>query len=528
LREEVAQLRLEVSEARQTKLSLKTQLEEDHAAVLKVEQALMKRHLELEAVTKERDGLYEKVKQLENTINVLSSEIKRRDVLLETVGANMKELESTNKHLTDTLLRMKSAEAQRLDAETSQVDAFARGQLRAIERGDEAAVFPHPLKLSRHVSDSFKEVGSPGERRSSELGVRRTISADVDYTSSDSILMSASFQERKECVPAGLKRQLSTRHSQGPAPCVRYSRSGLLLASGGSDGLVRVWDARTGGQRGTLRGMTGAVFALAFAYGDEGVLATSGDGRVCLWDLHTKKTQVFLGHTKRVTACAFKSETDAITGSSDRTLRTWDVRTAQSSEIQCESACNALSVFSDGDLFASGHVDCAVRFWSPKIRGKVCELKNLHGQQCTGVEFSKYGNILATLGRDNVVHIVDVRTYRTLRSLGPHLHDPGKSVNSPSHPRGSGSGLGAGARAYVNGVNWGRAVLSPADQFVAAGSADGTIHVWQTETGTLQAVLTSDSSRGGEGDVSVNGLDWNTNGFQIASSDGLGAVRLWE
>ncbi|MEV5414011.1 WD40 repeat domain-containing protein, partial [Thermopolyspora sp. NPDC052614] len=108
-----------------------------------------------------------------------------------------------------------------------------------------------------------------------------------------------------------------------------------LLATGGEDGTVRIWDTATGTAQAELTGHDRGVLAVAAFPSPHGrtLLATGGeDGTVRIWDTATGTARTVLtGHDRGVLAvAAFPSphgRTLLATGGEDGTVRIWDTAT---------------------------------------------------------------------------------------------------------------------------------------------------------------------------------------------------------
>lgn len=81
-----------------------------------------------------------------------------------------------------------------------------------------------------------------------------------------------------------LESRTGQRIDVGEPTSVSFREDGEMVAFGDRDGVVRLWDTRTGSQVEELRGHTGAVWPIVFATDGRLLTAASGD-RVILWQL---------------------------------------------------------------------------------------------------------------------------------------------------------------------------------------------------------------------------------------------------
>jgi WD40 repeat protein len=145
-----------------------------------------------------------------------------------------------------------------------------------------------------------------------------------------------------------------------PASAVGFFPDGNLVAAGGPDGSVRLWDLATGQALGALAPHPGEVRGLAFSP-DGKLLATAcADGQARLWDVATRSAVgAPLRHKEAVGAVAFSPDARRLlTGSEDGTARLWEVGTGQPTgpALRHRGAVRAVAFSRDGGRCATGSV----------------------------------------------------------------------------------------------------------------------------------------------------------------------------
>jgi WD40 repeat protein len=81
-------------------------------------------------------------------------------------------------------------------------------------------------------------------------------------------------------------RLISPAHD-GEALCVCISHSGALIASGGTDDMVKLWDMASGELLAEGSAHSGHVHSLSFSPDDRQLVSVGEDGNAMVWNIYT-------------------------------------------------------------------------------------------------------------------------------------------------------------------------------------------------------------------------------------------------
>ncbi len=137
-----------------------------------------------------------------------------------------------------------------------------------------------------------------------------------------------------------------------------------LLASAGSDRLIKLWNTDNNQHKQTLDAGCG-VLAIAFSPDGKTLYSAGDDNLIRRWDVATgKQTGIFKGHDGIIVSLSAQENT-IFSGALDKTIRIWDAKTTESKRTLPRSAgdCDALAVTKAGDFLATAGTNNTIRIF---------------------------------------------------------------------------------------------------------------------------------------------------------------------
>ncbi|MEG4441546.1 NACHT domain-containing protein [Microcoleus sp. AT9_B5] len=322
----------------------------------------------------------------------------------------------------------------------------------------------------------------------------------------------------------------------GSVRSVIFSPDGQLLATGDSDGVVRLWEASSGREILTCKGHTNVVESVAFSPDGEILASASYDKTIKLWDVQTGEClKVLQGHTESVMFVTFNPDGNILaSGSFDRTIRLWEIRTGECCKILQDHTKVVFSIafHPAGEMLASASGDKTVRLWNVGT-GECVKTLQGHTKNVFSVAFNSAGEMLASGSGDKTVRLWNIGSGECLKTLEGHFDQVRSVAFSPN-----GEILASGSydqtaklwdirtgeclntlQGHSNQV--GSVAFHPVGEILVSGSYDQTLRLWAINSGECLNTLQGHSTQ-------VRSVAFSPNGEILASGDDQQTVRLWD
>jgi WD40 repeat protein len=265
-----------------------------------------------------------------------------------------------------------------------------------------------------------------------------------------------------------------------------------IIATGGINCSVSLWNASTGERLRTLQGYISSIWSIAFSPDGRTLCSGGGDRLIKLWDISTGKCYKTLsGHTGFVWYVVFAKGGKAILSSGeDCTERLWDVSTGQCRQTWQSGfrIMHTAAVSPNGQMMASSNEDYTIKLYK-LASGNCCQMFHGHYADIVSICFSPNGQVLASGSSDRTLRLWDIATGKCLQSI--------RELD------------------YCMSL-----AFSPNGQILASGNYKETIKLWDVTTGRCFQVL-----RGHIG--AIRTISFSPDGQVLASSGHDETVRLW-
>ena len=228
--------------------------------------------------------------------------------------------------------------------------------------------------LSDYSMESYKETNVQNNRSSSS---NLSMGSEIVFSQNGYMLATAQNVERATeetrftvllwDIPHG-KIHYTLKGHTDKIKALAFTPNGKMLASGGDDGTIRIWDVSTGTQLFNLP--SGKTRVLAFSANGKILATTNSQFMIHLWDIdNSRQMSTIQGNNGFVEVLAFSPDSKILaSGGRDGKIHLWDVSTRkQLSIVKGHTTDIKDLIFSeDGKSMASGSSDGLVFLWNVK------------------------------------------------------------------------------------------------------------------------------------------------------------------
>jgi WD40 repeat protein/serine/threonine protein kinase len=313
----------------------------------------------------------------------------------------------------------------------------------------------------------------------------------------------------REILCGSLDQRWSEDHTPIPIPLtfLELSPDGKVLATGGFDGLVKIWDMATGAEvLPHLQAHFDPVVSAAFSPDGKGLATASLDQTIKIWEVATwRETDTLRGHESGVWTVAYSANGSRLaSGGQDNTVRVWNTglkprRPALFGLSEGES----ITWSPDSKVLAAHCQDDSIKLWD----AATLETKRVIVGASRVVTFSDHGETIVVEFGEGTNKCCDVATGKLMlagavvssgeRSSGIRSPGKGSAPIAEDTPITQLWDIAAGKIDFGTGHTQAvtAVTLSPDHHMMISGSVEGTMAFWDVARRQCLASMAAHSGR---------------------------------
>ncbi|MEZ6135298.1 MAG: WD40 repeat domain-containing protein [Pirellulaceae bacterium] len=303
-------------------------------------------------------------------------------------------------------------------------------------------------------------------------------------------------------VVGSFEIQLEALEDATSAPVVTAlvaSSEGRFLAVAGDDHAIRIVDVRSGKTTSTFAGHIDWIQCLVFSADQQAdtvaplLYSAGNDGRVLEWKYEfpvRSRELLRLPYAIRSISMSSDKQLLAIGGFSNEIL-IWDLRQNRlKHKLECDCGDQRCVRFSpDGERVLCGGREGEVRVWDTESGNVLAEYRE-HRRRVTTAAFSVDGNLVTSVGEDRQLVRFDIATgqIQWRRELAPSkmmsmclINDSLVAAAGADNSIHLYDALAEQVVGVLEGHTGTVAVMAPCGDFLASGSFDTTVRIWDLE-----------------------------------------------
>ncbi|WP_374089793.1 N,N-dimethylformamidase beta subunit family domain-containing protein [Methylomicrobium lacus] len=322
---------------------------------------------------------------------------------------------------------------------------------------------------------------------------------------------------------------------------VAFSPDGDILANVDADGLITLWNVTSGLAPTTLQNQpANLVTGIAFR-ADGKILASVGKDSIKLWDIGSGQEQLsipLVNTNSAIVQVAFSSDGEHLAGVTlENEILLWNLKTGFSKSIKAEQdvTVDQITFSPDGKYLVSANngVNSHIKLWDAVSGALYADVRV--DAFVNEFEFSPDSNVLASVGQDGLITLLDLNSAAVKRILDTKAEITEVAFSPDSKTLATGSGGNdpkvmlwnpvTGELVYEHPAESGSSVTqlfySPDGGLLASIGEDSLISLFDVPTGELKKLLV------GPSDVIIKAA-FNSKQPSLAAIGKDGGLFVWD